>query len=107
MAEEVRAIYPSLRGRVVMVTGGASGIGAAHVEGFCRQGAKVAFVDIDETAAAGLVERIEARARPRFFRVDLANIPDLRVWRARRPNSDPSPCLSTTQRTTTATVSRT
>lgn len=83
MAQEMRAIYPSLRGRVVMITGGASGIGAAHVEGFCRQGAKVAFVDIDETAATALIERIEARVRPRFFRVDLANIPALRDAMAR------------------------
>lgn len=78
MAQNMRAIYPSLRGRVVMITGGASGIGAAHVEGFCRQGAKVAFVDIDEAAATALIERVEAPVRPRFFHVDLANIPALR-----------------------------
>ena len=40
------AIYPSLRDKVVFVTGGASGIGAAEVTAFARQGAKVAFVDI-------------------------------------------------------------
>ena len=45
------AIYPSLRDRVVFVTGGASGIGAAHVTHFAEQGAKVAFVDIDDDAA--------------------------------------------------------
>jgi NAD(P)-dependent dehydrogenase (short-subunit alcohol dehydrogenase family) len=37
------AVYPSLRDRVVLVTGGASGIGAEHVTPSARQGAKVAF----------------------------------------------------------------
>ena len=46
------AIYPSLRDRVVLVTGGASGIGAAEVSHFARQGAKVAFLDLDDAAAA-------------------------------------------------------
>ncbi|HKB82678.1 MAG TPA: SDR family NAD(P)-dependent oxidoreductase, partial [Burkholderiales bacterium] len=44
------AIYPSLKGKVVFITGGGSGIGASIVEGFARQGAKVGFVDIDEDA---------------------------------------------------------
>ena len=52
------ANYPCLAGRVVFVTGGASGIGASFVEQFHAQGAKVAFVDrqIDagEALAAGL-----------------------------------------------------
>ena len=45
------AIYPSLRDRVVFITGGASGIGAEHVTQFAAQGAKVAFVDIADDAA--------------------------------------------------------
>ena len=48
------AIYPSLRDRVVFVTGGASGIGAEEVTQFARQGARVAFVDIADDAAAAL-----------------------------------------------------
>ena len=40
------ACYPSLRGRTVFVTGGATGIGAEFVAQFARQGARVGFVDI-------------------------------------------------------------
>ena len=49
-----QAIYPSLAGCAVFITGGASGIGAGLVKGFMRQGAKVAFVDIDSSSAEEL-----------------------------------------------------
>ena len=52
------ASYPSLAGKVVFITGGASGIGATFVQQFHAQGAKVAFVDLSEgegqALAAGL-----------------------------------------------------
>ena len=44
-APDTRARYPSLEGQPVFITGGATGIGAAIVRGFARNGAKVAFVD--------------------------------------------------------------
>lgn len=44
--------YDSLRGRVVLVTGGASGIGRSIVTAFAAQGARVAFVDLDAAGAA-------------------------------------------------------
>ena len=52
------AVYPSLEDRVVLVTGGASGIGEAIVEAFARQKAQVAFLDIQEDAAKRLVARM-------------------------------------------------
>lgn len=48
------ARYPSLAGKTVYVTGGASGIGAEIVAAFAQQGAKVGFVDIDADTSAAL-----------------------------------------------------
>ncbi len=52
------ASYPSLRGRTVFVTGGASGIGASFVEAFHAQGAKVGFIDLDEAAGIALSAKL-------------------------------------------------
>jgi len=41
-----RAVYPSLRGKRVLITGGASGIGGGLVQEFCRQGADVTYFDL-------------------------------------------------------------
>jgi D-xylose 1-dehydrogenase len=66
------AIYPSLADRAVFVTGGGSGIGAAIVEAFARQKARVAFVDVDEAASAGVVARLAtAGAKCHFARCDV------------------------------------
>jgi NAD(P)-dependent dehydrogenase (short-subunit alcohol dehydrogenase family) len=75
------AVYPSLRDRVVFVTGGASGIGAGEVTQFARQGAKVAFVDIADDAAAGLTETLRAEGLPApFYRhCDLRDIAALQA----------------------------
>jgi D-xylose 1-dehydrogenase len=71
------ARYPSLAQRTVLVTGGASGIGAAIVEAFCEQGSRVAFLDRDETAAAALIKRL-GTAAPLFLSCDLTDIAALR-----------------------------
>lgn len=75
------AIYPSLRDRVVFITGGASGIGAEHVTQFCAQGAKVAFVDIADDAAQALMGRIEAAGHhaPLYRHCDLKDIATLQT----------------------------
>lgn len=79
-APSPRAVYPSLRGKRVLVTGGGSGIGEGLVEGFVAQGSAVAFVDIDEQASHALVARLTPRAAiaPRFHRLDLTDLEALR-----------------------------
>lgn len=75
------ATYPSLQDVAVLVTGGGSGIGASIVEHFCRQGSRVAFVDINEEASHALATRIEEAGHkaPLFFRCDLRNISSLQA----------------------------
>jgi NAD(P)-dependent dehydrogenase (short-subunit alcohol dehydrogenase family) len=53
------AIYPSLKGKTVFISGGAMGIGEAIVEEFAKQGSKVAFVDIARDAGEKLRARLE------------------------------------------------
>jgi NAD(P)-dependent dehydrogenase (short-subunit alcohol dehydrogenase family) len=79
------AIYPSLRDRVVFLTGGASGIGAAEVAAFAAQGARVAFVDIADNAAAEVVAKARAAGHPEpfFQHCDLTDIAALRASVAR------------------------
>src|SRR2546428_4340216 len=73
------AQYPSLHGRVVLVTGGGSGIGASIVEHFCAQQARVAFVDIARDVSEALVKTIAARGGPApvFVPCDVRDIPAL------------------------------
>ena len=73
------ATYPSLRDAVVLVTGGATGIGAAIVRAFAGQGARVGFVDFDEAAAADLVAELDGGgATIRFAAADLREIDELK-----------------------------
>jgi NAD(P)-dependent dehydrogenase (short-subunit alcohol dehydrogenase family) len=70
------ANYPSLRGKVVLITGGASGIGACFVRRFIEQGARTAFIDRDVAAAEALIAELEADGleRPWFRAVDVTEI---------------------------------
>lgn len=76
-----RTIYPSLAGRVVLITGGASGIGAVFVRAFATQGARVAFLDIDAGAGEALVRDVAATSgsAPLFVPCDLLDIDALRA----------------------------
>jgi D-xylose 1-dehydrogenase len=75
----VYARYPSLVDRTVLITGGATGIGASFVEHFVAQGARVAFFDIDETAGDALADQLgDSRHKPLFLRADLTDIDALK-----------------------------
>jgi len=73
---EMVASYPSLRDRVIVVTGGASGIGEAIVQAFAEQNSRVAFLDIQDEAADRLVHKVKAYGAtpPVYFRCDLSDI---------------------------------
>ncbi len=69
------AIYPSLRDRVVIITGGASGIGEALVRAFAGQGARVSFLDVQDDAAAELIESLTSAPKlPVYYHCDLTDI---------------------------------
>jgi len=63
MADAARyASYPSLKDKVVFITGGASGIGATFVTEFHAQGAKVAFVDLKQEDGDALMAKLGGKA---------------------------------------------
>jgi NAD(P)-dependent dehydrogenase (short-subunit alcohol dehydrogenase family) len=70
------ASYPSLKERTVLITGGGSGIGAAYVEQFALQGARVAFVDVAEDASRELIRSLRGRCayEPLFLRCNVTDI---------------------------------
>jgi D-xylose 1-dehydrogenase len=69
------ASYPSLANRHVFITGGATGIGAAFVEHFAKQGARVSFIDIDQASGEQLAESLAGCAhRPLFIRCDVTQL---------------------------------
>lgn len=68
------AVFPDLKNASVFVTGGASGIGAALVEGFAAQGARVAFADIQD--GSGTADAIGTRTgnRPLPLKADVTDL---------------------------------
>ena len=70
------ARYPSLQGRAVLVTGGATGIGESIVTHFARQGSRVAFLDIQDEPARQLVESLSAEGcpPPLYIHCDLTDV---------------------------------
>lgn len=74
------ATYPSLRGAVAFVSGGASGLGAEFVAQLAAQGTRVGFVDIQEDAGHELAEAVGSRGLPKplFERCDVGDVAALR-----------------------------
>ena len=70
------ARYPSLQGQVVLVTGGATGIGESLVTQFARQGSRVAFFDIQDAPARRLVQILTAEGCPvpHYLHCDLTDV---------------------------------
>jgi NAD(P)-dependent dehydrogenase (short-subunit alcohol dehydrogenase family) len=70
------ASYPSLRDRAILITGGASGIGAAIVEAFAKQDSRVAFLDIQDAAADQLIQRLKTAGLvpPIYYHCDLRDV---------------------------------
>ncbi|HUV70622.1 MAG TPA: SDR family NAD(P)-dependent oxidoreductase [Terracidiphilus sp.] len=75
------ATYPSLKDRVVFITGGATGIGASLVAHFARQRARVAFLDIDDAPAQSLVASLAAEGcpTPQYIHCDLTDLAALQA----------------------------
>lgn len=70
------ARYPSLVDRVVLITGGSTGIGATLVEQFVAQGARVGFIDVDRPNAETLVKQLTpgAKTAPLFVHADITDV---------------------------------
>jgi NAD(P)-dependent dehydrogenase (short-subunit alcohol dehydrogenase family) len=75
------AQYPSLKDRVVVITGGATGIGESIVSHFARQGSRVVFFDIQDESGLALAEKLAAEgcARPEYLHCDLTDIAALKA----------------------------
>src|SRR5262245_21174336 len=84
MGTYVVAIYSDLKDKVVLVTGGGSGIGEAIVRHFAEQKCKVAFIDIAKDQSAKLAAELSAKKHQvRYEHVDLRDIAALRAAIAR------------------------
>jgi D-xylose 1-dehydrogenase len=85
MAEKVvpkssGAVYPDLEGKSVVITGGASGIGAAIVRAFVRQRAKVGFIDIAAAPSKALIAELGCeKSSVQFAQADIRDIDALRL----------------------------
>ena len=72
------AIYPSLRDKTVLITGGGSGIGEAITRAFLAQGARVGFLDYDRETSQRLVDEM-ATDKLHFEFCDLRDIDQLKA----------------------------
>ena len=61
------AIYPSLAGRNVFISGGATGIGADLVRAFARNHARVAFVDVQRAEGEAMAAAVKGKGGTALF----------------------------------------
>lgn len=80
MSESQWAVYPSLRDRVVLITGGATGIGEALVRAFALQGGRVAFFDVQDEPAVRLRNELSVVGctAPLYLHCDLTDVAALK-----------------------------
>lgn len=78
MSQHTQTRYPSLTGKVILISGGASGIGAAFVEAFHQQGARVAFLDLDQAGGQTLAAAL-GQDRVKFLPCNVRDIPALQA----------------------------
>ncbi len=71
------AVYPSLAGKTVVITGGGSGIGEVIVEGFVRQNSKVFFLDVAESESKAVVAKLGNGVQ--FIKCDITDLKALRA----------------------------
>jgi len=99
----MEAQYSSLKGASVLVTGGATGLGADFVRGFTQQGARVGVLDLDAEAGTALARETGAH----FARADLRDLDNLgqTITDLARVRPGPLPCWSTMPRAMTGMIS--
>ncbi len=80
-SNELKTVYPSLAGKSVFITGGASGIGEVMVTRFCEQGAKVTFVDIATEQSDALCAKLAGKYEfdPQFIHCDIRDVEALKA----------------------------
>ncbi|QXI11234.1 SDR family NAD(P)-dependent oxidoreductase [Pseudomonas zeae] len=78
MTQHTQTRYPSLTNKVILISGGASGIGAAFVEAFHQQGARVAFIDLDQAGGLALAAAL-GEDRVLFLPCNVRDIPALQA----------------------------
>jgi NAD(P)-dependent dehydrogenase (short-subunit alcohol dehydrogenase family) len=66
-------MYPEMKGKVALVTGGSSGIGLATVAAFAREGATVILASRDEKRAKAALETLKAGKKVSWIRCDVSN----------------------------------
>jgi NAD(P)-dependent dehydrogenase (short-subunit alcohol dehydrogenase family) len=81
MEPQNSATYPSLNDRVVLVTGGATGIGESIVRHFARQGARVSFLDVQDEPGRALSDELARNGcpPPAYIHCDLADVTALQA----------------------------